>query len=187
MRNERGLRATKRRAERQAAQKRELRQAVHDAGIDLEVLADSAGVDASYISRKASDACKDSVSMLELAAWLLDDECRPVAERLLRSLLVPAGYDIVEKRAIASDGDAYRFLDEDLARSSALHRELVQATSEQSEEGRDYSHGELLAIHACLLERNRVSAQLLGAIEQRLAKMTDGTTVVPLPSRKAGA
>lgn len=188
MRNERGLRAGKRREKWREEEKIELRKAAHDHGLAYEVLADSAGVDASYVSRKASDACKDSTSLLELGAWLLDDECAPVAERLLRTLLSRAGYDLVRKRTLAGDADAYRFLDEDLARSNALHRQLVQATSEQSEAGREYSEDELRAIRECILARDRRSTELLGAIEERLGVSSagadrEGGAVLPLPAR----
>jgi len=90
----RGMRAERRREELRVETAVALRQSIGETQIDQLDLADAAGVDASIVSRMMSSKCGNTVTIVDLLMWLADDECRPVALRMMQFIATQSGLDV---------------------------------------------------------------------------------------------
>lgn len=183
MRTARGLRAEDRREGLRGDVKREQRKARAEADVDQEVLADASGIDQSLISRMESRRCKDVATLPDLVAWLLDDECRPVGERLLRWVADAARLTVSERVSIGSDSALFRLLGESRDVGHELHREIDRALDPDGPMGSDLSTGELESVRERLIERDRCTRKLLGAVERELQGRG---TIHPLHGKAVG-
>lgn len=164
----RGLRAVDRREGLRQDVATELRKSSADADLDQEVLADATGVDASYVSRMASSRCKDTVTVVDLVAWLLDDECRPVGRSLMRWVADAARLTVSERLSLEGVSSLWQALGDHRDTAHGLHREIDKALDPNGPEGSDLTTGELEAIRERLLRQRECTDGMLTAVDHEL-------------------